>query len=369
MSEPTPVLLLARHLVQGGSERQLSVIARHLNRSRFAPHVGTLRPGGFRLEEIQRAGIPTVCFGVRSFAGMDIFRAAGQLRAYVRLHGIQMIHSFDTPMNIFGMFAGRWAGVPVLLSSQRAFRELASPLYRQLLRASDRVARGVVVNCQGLVQHMRDEGVAAERIHLCHNGIDTAQFRPGKRPQELSGASLVVGVVSALRPEKGLDTLVEAFARMRHRPVDARLVVVGSGTMEEPLKKLARERLPGGSVLFVPSTAEVQYWLCGMDIFVLPSLSEALSNALLEAMACGCATVASAVGGNPELIEDGVTGRLFPAGDADALAACLDAMVRDPETTRKMAGAATESIYARFSQESSVQTMEGVYTAALSRIA
>lgn len=361
MTASTPVLLLAQELGQGGSERQLATVARRLDRSRFAPHVGTLRPGGFRLEEVQRDGVPTVCFPVRSFGGWDPWREAGRLRRYVRAHDIRIIHSFDTPGNVFGMLAGGWSAAPVLLSSQRAFRDLVSPAFRRLLRISDRVSRGVVVNCQGLVHHMREEGVEAGRIHLCYNGIDTTYFEPGTRPAELAGASLTVGVVCALRPEKGLETLVEGFARMQHRPAGARLVIVGSGEMEEPLRRLAREKLPEEAVMFVPSTADVPYWLRGIDIFVLPSLSEALSNSLLEAMACGCVPVASAVGGNPELVEDGVSGRLFRVGDAAALSACLDELALAPERARQLAGTARQHVLTRFSVEASIRRMEEIY--------
>lgn len=367
MSIPIPVLLMAQELGQGGSERQLATIARGLDRTRFAPHVGTLRPGGFRLEEITRSGIPTVCFPVRSFGGADPWREAGQLRRYVREHGIRLIHSFDMPANLFGVLAGRWAGVPALLSSQRAFRDLVSPFYRRLLRLTDRVTRGVVVNCQGLVVHMTEEGIEPGRIHLCYNGIDTNHFQTGERPGELTGAGLTVGVVCALRPEKSIETLVEGFARMRHRPEDARLVIVGSGVMEEPLRRLAREKLPEDAVLFIPSVADVRYWLRGIDIFVLPSLSEALSNSLLEAISCGCVPVASAVGGNPEIVEDGISGRLFPAGNADALAACLDDLAADTARARQLAARAQRQVHSRFSLRASIQRMEEIYAATLTQ--
>jgi glycosyltransferase involved in cell wall biosynthesis len=102
-------------------------------------------------------------------------------------------------------------------------------------------------------------------------------------------------------------------------------------------------------------------WLRAIDIFVLPSLSEALSNALMESMACGCAVVASDVGGNPELVSDGITGLLFPAGDAPELASRLERLMVDLDLRARIGAAASESIPQRFPLEASVRRMEEIY--------
>ena len=129
------------------------------------------------------------------------------------------------------------------------------------------------------------------------------------------------------------------------------------------------ERLQGMSIElgiqerchFEPSTADVTEWLGAIDIFVLPSLSEALSNSLMEAMACGCAVLASAVGGNPELVSDGNNGLLFQAGNAAELADRLERLIVDEDLRKRFSNEAPKRIRQCFSVETSVRRMEEIY--------
>ena len=109
-------------------------------------------------------------------------------------------------------------------------------------------------------------------------------------------------------------------------------------------------------------------WLRTIDVFVLPSLSEALSNSLMEAMACGCCVAASTAGGNPELVEDGVTGLLFPPGDAAALSKALLRLYEEPQLRNRLADAAAHSITARFSLAAAGKRMGEIYQQALARL-
>jgi glycosyltransferase involved in cell wall biosynthesis len=176
---------------------------------------------------------------------------------------------------------------------------------------------------------------------------------------------LTVGVVCALRPEKDLATLAEGFARAWREWPGLRLVVVGSGPERAPLERRLTELGARGAAHLEPATAEVAPWLRGIDIFVLPSKSEALSNALMEAMACGCVAVASAVGGNPELVREGETGLLFPVGDAAALAGCLLRLARDGEQRRRMAELARRRMETEFTLPAAARRMAEIYAEVL----
>ena len=176
----------------------------------------------------------------------------------------------------------------------------------------------------------------------------------------------VIGVVCALRPEKGLNTLLEAFAVVRRRFPDVKLAIVGGGSEEEPLKQLAGSLGIAQSCHFEPGTREVARWLRCMDIFVLPSLSEALSNSLMEAMACGCCPVASRVGGNPELVVPG-TGLLFAAGGADDLAAQLERLILNPELRREYADASAKRVARDFTHGAAARRMGDIYEENLRR--
>ena len=183
-------------------------------------------------------------------------------------------------------------------------------------------------------------------------------FRPeGERAALPWGeGSTVIGTVCALRPEKGLGTLMKAFRKLRAASPGVKLAIVGSGPMRAELEAGA-----DADCHFEPAVGNVAPWLRTMDVFVLPSLSEALSNALMEAMGCGCCPVASDTGGNPELIEDGKTGLLFPVGDAEALAERLAVLVGDPAYRRGLAEQAERRMRQHFTRERSARTMAAIY--------
>ncbi len=360
-----PIMLLVHRLDQGGSERQMVEIAKALDRERYQPHVACFHSEGIRTEELHRAGIPVLRLPVTSFASLSAVRGAAQMARYIWQHGIHIVHSFDVPLNIFSVPVGRLSLRPRVLSSQRAHRGLTPGAYHKLLRVTDRLVDGIVVNCEYMRRHLiDDERVPTRRIHLCYNGIDTAVFSPGApdRPAELNGASLVIGVVCALRPEKGLSTLVEAFGAVSPRCPGVKLAIVGSGPCLEELQLQARELGVLENCVFAAKTNDVTKWLRAIDIFVLPSLSEAFSNALMEAMACGCCAVASRVGGNPELLgTQGERGILFESRNAAELARSLERLITNPEERTQLTAAGMNFIREGFTTAASVHRMQQIY--------
>ncbi len=362
------VLLLVRELGIGGTERQTAVTALALDRRLFEPHVVAFRALGFRAAELREAGIPVFEIPARSLRGFSALRSALLLGRYIRRNRIQIVHTFDTPMNLFGPLVARCFRAPVVLSSQRAYRTLMRPSTRRLLRLTDHLVDGVVVNCLAVGRHMADdEHNPPSRNLLCYNGTDTKVFCPGEspRPAVLEGATLTIGVVCGLRPEKDLETLVRAFDALRRSHAGARLAIVGSGASGDGLERLARELDLGAACHFEPATSDVTTWLRALDIFVLPSRSEALSNALMEAMACGCCPVASDVGGNPELVTPMETGLLFQPGNVADLAAKLQLLAGDHALRRSLATRAAARIAKDFSIEAAGRRMGEIYLSLL----
>jgi len=256
-----------------------------------------------------------------------------------------------------------------MLSSQRGHREITAE-YRKLLRWTDRRVDGIVVNCQYMKRHLMDDEQVPERlIRLCYNGIDLQHFVAGRggRPPSLPPGAFVVGVVSGLRSEKGIDILIDAFARVRALRPGMKLAMVGSGKELQALEEQAKRAGVFEDCVWQPATPDVATWLRNIDIFVLPSLNEALSNALMEAMACGCAVVASRVGGNPELIRHGETGLLFESGNTAALAEALTILIEDEELRRRLAAGGERSIRENFSRQASIQEMGRIYDSFLAR--
>jgi glycosyltransferase involved in cell wall biosynthesis len=255
-----------------------------------------------------------------------------------------------------------------VLSSQRAHRDLIPGLYRKILRLTDKLVDGIVVNSEAVRRDLvANEHLPASLLHLCYNGIDLSRFHPEARTRlpALAGASIVIGVVCVLRPEKGIPLLLKAFAQSAVQDKNARLLIVGSGPELPALETLASQLGIRDQCVFQPAVSDVAPWLESIDIFVLPSLSEALSNSLMEAMASGCTCIASKTGGNPELIHDGETGLLFQTGDPDDLAQKLLSVIANSELRTKLAQASTRLVHTRFSLQASVSRMESIYQAYL----
>ncbi|MDE3165506.1 MAG: glycosyltransferase [Acidobacteriota bacterium] len=361
---PIPVLLTVRELNHGGIERDVAKISVHMDRSRFVPHVATYAARGLRYEELAKAGVPVLELPLSSFLSRQALACAFRLASYVRRNRIRVVHSYD-PTAAFCAPVARAARVPVVLSSQLGSRELLDARSRKTLRWSDRMVDGFVVNCEAMRRHLvEDEGVRAEAIHLCYNGVDTRQFFPAAqaRPEPVADASLVIGAICVLRPEKALDVLQEAFAQVRHLDPRMRLLIVGSGPELGKLQANAARLGIEDACRFHPSTAEVPKFLRAIDIFVLCSHSEAFSNALLEAMACGCAAVGTRVGGTPELTGgNGERGLLCRAGDPRDLAEKLARLIGDEALRRDLSHKAAEFAHGTLSIEKAVERTAAIW--------
>ena len=367
---PVPVLLMVRELDQGGVERDVTKIAVRLDRSRFSPHVAAYYAHGMRYEELVSAGIPILELPMRKLASIDTLRLALKLRSYIRTHGIKIVHSYDSS-GIFGLMVAQVAGVPVVIGSQLSYRNILDRNTRRLLRLSDRYSDALLVNCDAIRRYMIEvEQVPARKVELCYNGVVTTEFFPDHRDrhESLTGASLVIGTVCVLRPEKNLHLLQEAFSRVAHLRSGLKLVIVGSGPGLDRLNENAHRLGIYESSMFVPATREVASWMRAMDIFVLPSYSEAFSNSLLEAMACGCGVIGSRVGGTPELIgTDGQSGLLFESGNLDQLTDRLSHLIQNDGLRLAMGAKAAARASTNLCIDRAVAVTAGIYDRLLTR--
>lgn len=337
-------------------------IALSLDRGLFAPHVAYVE-SGFREGELRRAGVPLLKLPLSSYLNASAWRSAALLRGYIGEHRIRLVHTFDFAITIFGAPAASMLTDAMVLSSQRCHFSLIPRKHLWLLRMAHRMARGIVVNAEAIRRHMEEQGYDGARIHVCHNGIDVEQFapEPRRRIEGLEVAELVIGVVCVLRPEKNLEALLDVFARVAGERSGLRLLVVGSGPEREKLENQARQLGIARQCLFRPSVASVAECLRSIDIFVHPSRSEALPNAVMEAMACGCCVLASNAGGTPEVVTDSESGLLFAPDDRETLARQLRLVIDDAGLRKRLALAGVERIRARFSMALAARRMEEIY--------
>ncbi len=312
-----------------GTENQLILLLRHLDRSRVRPSLCCL----WENAALARLGldVPVLTLDVHRIAGRKGARGVARLRRWAKQESDVLV-TFFRDSNIVGTLAGRAAGVPVV-SSRRNLgywhnrRELA------VLRVLNRMTHRFVANSEAVRDHTAaTEGVDPARIEVIYNAIDVERFRPpedGERRDIREGLGLpvdpfLIGCVANLRPVKGHGSLITAFASVRRRLPDARLVLVGGGSEEMRLRALAHGLGVSRDVVFLGPRHDTADLMRAFDLQVLPSISEGFSNSLLEGLACGLPCAATDVGGNRELLADGTLGRLVPPKDVRRMG---DAMV------------------------------------------
>lgn len=215
-------------------------------------------------------------------------------------------------------------------------------------------------------------GIRPERITTICNGVDTDKFRPAQRkpdgalPPHLRGEGLVViGTVGRLQPVKNQQMLLAAFADVVRERGDAaasaRLLVVGDGPLRARLEQQARTLGIAQRVCFAGDRADVAQLLQCLDVFVLPSLAEGISNTLLEAMATGLPVIATRAGGNVELVEDGANGALFDLADAQALTRLITGYLAEPALRRRHGARSRQRAVENFSLQAMVDSYRGTY--------
>ena len=238
------------------------------------------------------------------------------------------------------ILAARLAGVRVVIHGEHG-RDITDPEGRNKRRNRIRRLLSPLVTHFATVSRDLEEwlchevGLPAHKVSTIRNGVDLARFARSDRPAArvklgLPVDAVIVGTVGRLDPVKDQAALVRALAALLPSHPWAFLTITGAGPCHEGLMRLVAELGIGPRVRLLGESSDVPAVLGAMDLFVLPSIAEGMSNTLLEAMAAGLPVVATRVGGSPELVEDGITGRLVPRQDLDALRQAIAGYLDDP---------------------------------------
>lgn len=286
-------------------------------------------------------------------------------RAFFRLRRILSRARFDvvhdnTPRSIIGAaLAARLEGVPVHVSSRRVVFPLRSPLSRFKYNWCQ---DSVLCVCGAVRDVLVAGGVKDDKVEVVYEGVEPSLFDGPSPPMERCGPDQVwVGISAALTPEKGHADLLEAMTMLARDDDKVRLLVLGAGPLEAALRRRAADCGLAERVRFEGFRSDADAFVRNVDIFCLPSRSEGFSSAVLAAMANRLPVVATRVGGNPELVEDGVTGLLCPSGAPAALAAALRRLVDSPAERERMGAAGRQRIESSFSMSRKIARTEQVY--------
>ncbi len=361
------IMHVVRSLGVGGTEEGVRKLLLGLDNNVFEQIVCTVVAGPVR--EAQ-TGTRIVTLGRSSqqsgFLVPDFTRVFAQERP-------QIVHS-RTWGTIEAIPAARLARVSAVVHSEHGLdvhSMSGQPWRRRMLRRlCFRWADSTFAVSRGLRDYYVTQlGVPATRLGIIPNGVDTRRFRPDLTARgeirDYLGAdegTLVVGTVSRLDPVKGHADLLHAAEVALARGVRLKVVIVGDGPVHTALREQVRSSaLLRDRVSFTGEILDVARWMNSFDVFALPSLAEGMSNTLLEAMAVGVAPVASRVGGNPEVIEEGRSGLLFEAGDSEGLAAHLKTLALDATWRRQLGDNARQRVETAFSLQRMLQNYAQMY--------
>ena len=369
----------------GGTERQVVNLAQMIDRSRFELRLACLDRWGHFLEEIEQHRIPVSEYRINSLYKPGTVRQQLRFAADIRRYRIQIVHSYNFYANTFTLPTAKLAGVPVIIASIRDTGVYLSPAQKRVQRIVCRFADCILVNAEAIRRWLIEEGYQSAKIAVIRNGIDLSRFarkQDGTRLRlelGLPRRAPVVVMLSRLNPQKGIDYFLEAAAYVRERCPKAHFLVVGDRFIlqdgvrqrdvayQQELERRAARLGLGRCMVFTGFRADVPELLAEAAVSVLPSLSEGLSNTLLESMAAGVPVVATTVGGNTELIEDGVNGLLVPPRDPAALAEAICAILNDRDLARRLGQEARQRVVERFSLERMVSETQDLYVQLLER--
>lgn len=269
--------------------------------------------------------------------------------------------------------AAKMASVPVTIHSEHGYElEILSglPLRRRLLcRAFYGMADAVfAVTADLLAYHAKQSWLAPEKFRIIYNGVNVNRFSPhpedGRRIRRELGIStgrVVIGSVGRLVPIKDHLTLLQAAEALACQGKDVHVLIVGSGPELPRLQKRAASPELEGRVTFFGASDRVHELLNTMDLFVLPSICEGMSNTILEAMATGLPVMATRAGGNSEIVKDGENGRLFAPRDAKGLTQLLVPFIDDPALRHRFGEAARRRVIELFSLTDMMQRYQSLY--------
>jgi glycosyltransferase involved in cell wall biosynthesis len=361
ISRRPALLLVGDTLDLGGTEGQFTELACRLDRSRWDLEVACVRPEGPLLNRLESAGLRPWRCGPPSYKSPLLLGAIVALARRLKARRIDVLHSFGFYSNILALPAARLARVRAAVGSQRDLGNLRPPGEQMLRGFALRLATNVVVNSESVKERIVEaHGVRSSGVTVIPNGVDLARFSPGQEKARV-GDGLLVGAVSNLRPEKGLADLIRAVSLARGRGREVRLVIHGEGSMRKDLEAMVAGLSLGPWVSLPGSTREPEVALRELDAFVLPSLSEACSNGLMEAMATGLPVIATDVGGNPDLVQHELTGLLVPPGDAPALAEAIVRLADGRALAAGLGERARTHAHSAFGMDGMVARMDELY--------
>jgi glycosyltransferase involved in cell wall biosynthesis len=364
---PIRLFLMINTFETGGSERQFTVLAQNADASKFEVHLGCVNPRGPLADQVGK--VTQFPLG-GSLLGWRAMRSRLLLARYFREHQIEIAHSFDYYTNVTLIPVARMARLPVIIGSHRQLGDLMRPREFRAQSAVFLWCDAVVCNSQAAAARLVEDGLPQEKLVVIGNALPGAAFEPAapalpRRSGQNGSRVLQVGMVARMNAHyKNHAGFLRIASAIHKRMPDVQFLLAGDGPLRLELEKLAAGLGLGDRVIFLGDRRDVSAVLASMDVAVLTSDSESLSNVILEAMAARLPVVAYGVGGNTELIDD-QRGVLVAAGNENEFAAAILRLLGDASLREEMGWNARRFVEENFSLERVIHRYEDLYTTLL----
>lgn len=346
----------------GGAEKQIYELAKRLDKNKYNVTVISLDCLG----QADGGWFTSVGCKYERFRVVRIYGLSGLLQGirfynFLKKEKISIIQTYHFSSDIWATFWGKLAGVPVIISNRRDMGFLRKPVHVHAYRWVNRwVSKIVVVSNSIRDMVITTEGEPSEKIEVIYNGVELPANPAAPALAELKD-HIVIMHVASLSPVKGHLFLLEAFKKILVKFKNVKLVLIGEDMLNGSLQKQADQMGLKDNVLFLGERKDVSSLLTIADICVLPSLSEGMSNAILEYMAAAKPVIATNVGGNPELVKDGYNGLLVQKEDAEGLKEALLTLIQDKEKSRIMGLNGLSKVKQEFTMEAMIAHYEVLY--------
>lgn len=310
-----------------GTEKQLLLLIKHLDRSRFEPYLCVLRTSDWLRQNFKDCEL--IDIGVPSFGRPSSYLNVLTFIRFLKKQNIDIVQTHFVEGNKVGVIAGKLAGVKAIVSTRRNQGYWHNRFEVLILNTLNNWVTRFLANSENTRQWAaKAEGIDSRRIDVIHNALEIERYCKGSEDQKAAfrknlgfpSDAVIIGIVANLRPVKAIDMFIRAAKIVSEHCPNARFVVVGEGPERERLEQLAAENGIASLVCFLGKRLDIAEILGCMDIGILSSSSESFSNSIVEYMAAGMPVVCTDVGGAKEAVEDGINGYVVPSGDYELMA-------------------------------------------------
>ncbi len=343
----------------GGSERQFAALAGSLDPNLFRVALGCItKRGGFLNEQREVTEFPLGgnLYGARSM------QARLRLARHLRQACFSVAHAFDFYTNLMLIPAARLARVPVVIGSQRQLGDLLTPSKSRAQLATLRWCDRIVCNSWAAADRLIQQGIGETRIVVIRNGLPLANFASTVPALPRPSSLLRVGMIARMNTEsKNHRIFLCAAARLQNTFPEIEFILAGDGPLRPEFERLANDLGIFARTRFLGDRQDIPAILASIDVSVLPSASESLSNAIIESMAAGVPVVATRVGGNSELIDES-RGILVSRGDDQSLSSAIERLLHDARMRTALGRNAKRFAETNFALSEMRRQYEALYT-------